>query len=100
MIIYPHDLDTPEITDLIDKVNEYDSLWEDLRRAHNAWIKVHADKVDELRSKNRPIYPTTEQVEGLARIADWIRSGQDYGDHQGYARNQDRDFARTPRRVW
>lgn len=86
--------ETPEIADLRESINEADRWFAQQMSDRNRLQREHCSRYDDMLVKQRPAYPTAEQLDALDRIAVFIDSDIPYGDHLGYATDQDRAAGR------
>lgn len=87
--------ETPEIADLRESINEADRDFAQQKIEHDRQQRELCARYDDMLAKQRPVYPKAEQLNALDRIADFIESDTPYGNHLGYATEQDKAAGRT-----
>lgn len=87
--------DTPEIVELRQAINDADTEFSELARAHRLEQRKRMDRYDALLAARRPSFPTPTQLEAFDQIVTFIREGTAYGDFLGYPTHADTDAGRA-----
>lgn len=89
------EFDTDDTIALRKKINKNEDDREEAIRAYDKIEKKLIAEYVELMKKERPSYPTKEQLEGLSLIAQMVHDDTPYGDHLGYSREGDPKLPRS-----
>ncbi|MGW0881328.1 hypothetical protein [Streptomyces sp. NPDC002671] len=86
--------DTPEILALRNTINEKDQAHTQAVQAHHRKQSELCDRYEHLLAACGPEYPTSEHLAALDQVAFLVHSDTPYGDHLGYATEQDKTAGR------
>ncbi|MFM9539965.1 hypothetical protein [Streptomyces turgidiscabies] len=86
--------DTPEILALRNAINEEDQSHTQAVLAHHRKQRELCDRYERLLAVRRPAYPTPEHLTALDQVAFLVHSDAPYGNHLGYATEEDRAAGR------
>lgn len=87
--------DTPEIIELRQVINNADTEFSGLARAHRLEQRERMDRYDALLAARRPSFPAPTQLEAFDQIATFVQEGTTYGDFLGYPTHADTHAGRA-----
>lgn len=86
--------DTDQIVELRREINDDDEALCAVMREARTKERERCEVYDRLLVARRPQYPSAEQLRGLEQVAEIVHAGLHYGDHLGYATDEDRAAGR------